>query len=53
MIIYSKVKHSAEKLTVLQNLKDDNEKKLKTLKESFNSNTIKIELDAKKEEKYE
>lgn len=53
VIDYSKVKYSAEKLTELQKLKDDNENNLKTLKKSFDGNTIKIELDVKKKEKYE
>lgn len=48
-----KVKHSAEKLTALQKLKVDNETKLNMLKESFNFDDIKTEINMKKEEKYE
>lgn len=48
-----KVKNSSEKLTVLLKLKENNETKLKTLKESFNYDSVKLEIDEKKEEKNE
>lgn len=46
------MKHSVDKLATLQQLKIDNETKLKTLKESFNEPETKKEIINKKQEKY-
>lgn len=50
-IYYFKVKYSADKLATLQKLKLDNETKLKTLKDSFDIDEIKTNINKKKEEK--
>lgn len=52
MVYYFKVKHSAEQLAALQKLKDNNETKLKTLKDSLNVDEVKTEINKKKQEKY-
>lgn len=52
-IYYFKVKHSAEKLTTLQKLRVDNEMKLNTLKDSFDVDKVKAEINKKKQEKHE
>lgn len=49
---YFKVKHSAEKLATLQKSKDNNDAKLKTLKDSLNVDAVKTEINKKKQEKY-
>jgi len=48
-----KVRHSAEKLSALQELKFDIETKLNTLRGSFNIENVKTELNKKKAEKHE
>lgn len=50
---YFKVKHSAEKLGALQKLKNNNDVKLKSLKDSLNVDEVKIEINKKKQERYE
>uniref|UniRef100_A0A2S2NEI3 DNA repair protein RAD50 n=1 Tax=Schizaphis graminum TaxID=13262 RepID=A0A2S2NEI3_SCHGA len=47
------VRHSAEKLSALQESKLDIETKLNMLKESFNIDDVKTEINKKKAEKYE
>lgn len=48
---FLKVKHSADRLAILQKLTADNENKLKTLKESLSVDKIKTEINVKKQEK--
>lgn len=48
-----KVRHSAEKLSALQESKLDIETKLDRLKESFNIDDVKTEINKKKVEKHE